>query len=109
MPIRGVLKMIAIPNMNKPKECWECPCINDSDCRALELLEGDSRSYEVPFREVRPDCPLIDIVTCGECKWFIKQGKGNVGKCTYRTRPMLYCLPTDFCSYGERRADEKHK
>ena len=68
MPIRGVLKMIAIPNMNKPKECWECPCINDSDCQALELLAGDSRSYEVPFHGVRPNCPLIEIVTCKDCR-----------------------------------------
>lgn len=52
---------IYIPNMERPKECWECPCENDSDCQALELLEGDSRSYEVPFHGVRPDCPLIEI------------------------------------------------
>lgn len=61
MSIRGVLKMIVILNMKKPKECWECLCINDSDCQALELLEGDSRSYEAPFRGVRPDCPIIEI------------------------------------------------
>ena len=51
------------------------------------------------------DCPLIEIVPCKECKWFIEQGEGNFGKCKYRTRPILYCLPTDFCSYGERRAE----
>ena len=50
----------------------------------------------------------LDLVRCGECKWFIGQGEGNVGKCKYRTRPILYCLPTDFCSYGERRNDDSN-
>ena len=87
--------MIAIPNMSKPKRCGECDLW--SNCFYPKNPYTEQDDY------IAGDCPLIDIVTCGECKWFIEQGKGNFGKCTYRTRPMLYCLPTDFCSYAERK------
>lgn len=106
MPIRGVLKMIAIPNMKKPKECWECPCINDSDCQALELLNGNSRSYEVPFHGIRFDCPLIDIAECWECiNWRTEDRV-----CEYWTDLHEFDIretdPNDSCSHGERRSDE---
>ena len=86
--------MIAIPNTDKPKGCIDCP-VNDMVCE-LWTKVANIKAHK------HKDCPLIDIVPCKECKWFIEQGEGNVGKCKYRTRPMLYCLPTDFCSYGER-------
>lgn len=103
--------MIAIPNMEKPKECieeWEFGLMGNP-CKFLEsdmscLIQPESEPFDCG--ENYEHCPLIEIVTCGECKWFIEQGEGNVGKCKYRTRPILYCLPTDFCSYGERRTDE---
>ena len=97
MPIRGVLKMIAIPNMEKPKECWECPCVNDSDCQALDFLKGDSRSYEVPFHGVRPDCPLIDIVECWECECY----KGHEEYCEIDH----FAREHGFCFYGKRRSE----
>ena len=96
---------VYIPHMDKPKECIECElsCLwvnGSTHC----MVDGEELFCDgIPQRH---DCPLIEIVTCGECKWFIEQGEGNVGKCKYRTRPILYCLPTDFCSYGERRTDE---
>ena len=77
--------MIAIPNMEKPKECQVCPIF-------LWCYTNDWKGYE--------HCPLIDIVTCGECK---KHGKNSC--------PMTftYAVITDdnnYCSYAERRADE---
>ena len=43
----------------------------------------------------------IDLVRCGECKWFINEGSVTI--CDMHEQ---YIEPTDFCSYGERRADE---
>lgn len=43
----------------------------------------------------------IDLVRCGECKWFI-----NEGSVTICDTHEQYIEPTDFCSYGERRTDE---
>lgn len=48
----------------------------------------------------------IDIVRCEECKWYIPTS-GIYGKCTYRTREHLLNEPSDYCSYGERKDEQK--
>lgn len=89
--------MIAIPNMSKPKDCYECPIAKSYlDC----LME---KKYTCPIGHA-DDCPLIeiDLVRCGECKWYDKDFKD----CNIRDSYGWEYKPTDFCSYGERRADE---
>lgn len=94
--------MIAIPNIDMPKRCGEC------ELRALDELEDEycvilRDDILVPYEKM-PDCPIIEIVTCGECKW------GDTG-IDESGEPFWKCLgihyggtrPTDFCSYGERR------
>ena len=92
--------MIAIPNMSKPKHCGMCEF--QDMCACILLREP------IPINHnVLPDCPLIEIVTCGECKWYnpwhanYTNIDGNY--CRYIDRPMK---PTDFCSKGERRSNE---
>lgn len=103
--------MIAIPNMEKPQSCDECRILRaefdgsyNKPITGCRQKMGEKSTLREEWDALIPNCPLIDIVTCGECKW-LKKGDKNFGKCTYRTRPMLYCLPTDFCSYGERRTE----
>ena len=101
--------MIAIPNMEKPKNCQECPAhtfnygyIPDYDgCRILKRAFNIDKLDINPFDEVLPDCPLIDIVRCGECKWCDDKGKGRALICTNPYIDMDI-HPLDFCSYGER-------
>ena len=68
---------IAIPNMKKPKDCEECYI-----------------SKYIPCNTDYRDCPLIEIVPCGECIWkeecTITELWGGRG----------------FCPSGERRTDE---
>ena len=45
------------------------------------------------------------LVRCGECKWCDDKGKGRALICTNPYIDMDI-HPLDFCSYGERRADE---
>ena len=78
--------MIAIPNTDKPKGCIDCP-VNDMVCELwTEVANIKAHKHK--------DCPLIDIVTCGECKWkeecTITELWGGRG----------------FCPSGERRTDE---
>ena len=78
--------MIAIPNMKKPKGCIDCP-VNDMACELwTEVANIKAHKHK--------DCPLIDIVTCGECIWkeecTITELWGGRG----------------FCPSGERRTDE---
>lgn len=83
--------MIAIPNMERPESCWQC------------YNEGCDHWAEYGY-DNSAVCPLIDIVTCGECKYW-------TGDCTNERwqSPTDDYLPQtnadDFCSYGERRAD----
>ena len=87
--------MIAIPNMDKPKSCWECRLM-DGEANCLVIDEG------IPFKQegIYPDCPLIDIVQCKDCKWLgIDDG---MTFCNVWLREVERHM---FCSYGERRAD----
>lgn len=90
--------MIAIPNMEKPKSCWKCRLM-DGEANCLVTDEGISYKQE----GIHPDCPLIeiDLVRCGECKWWDYETSG----CT-EIHPLAPFREWDFCSYGERRADE---
>ena len=72
--------MIAIPNMEKPKSCDECVKSLDIECC------GDIRN-----------CPLIEIVTCGECICY----RGDHNYC-YND---YFARENGFCSYGERRTE----
>lgn len=45
--------------------------------------------------------PDLDLVRCGECKWWDYETSG----CT-EIHPLAPFRERDFCSYGERRADE---
>jgi len=72
--------MIAIPNMGIPDNCDMCPI------EGCEYING------------KFTCPLIDIVTCGECK------KADTKKCPMYSAGWGY-TDDDWCSEGERRAD----
>ena len=74
--------MIAIPNMEKPKFCDDC-FVPLSKC---EYFAKDGIDH----------CPLIEIVTCGECKQL-----DHTKWCDFF---LHYMNEDDFCSYGERRS-----
>ncbi len=99
--------MIAIPNIEKPKSCDGCLfAYMDGDLERNEWLTTWSclLTDEPLVGDIRKDCPLIDIVTCGECKWG-DTGIDEEGKLFWKCLGIHYggTRPTDFCSYGERR------
>lgn len=49
------------------------------------------------------NCPLIEIVECKDCKYWTDDMSGNMW-CEHAIGGLTEA--TDFCSYGERRADE---
>lgn len=88
--------MIAIPNMEKPKSCFQCS-FNDGIFCALIDNDTDAFIKNNPTEQstkVLDDCPLIDIVTCGECKHY------DFGLCS---KLHLITSPENFCSDGERK------
>lgn len=86
---------VYIPNMEKPKSCWEC---FNADCNHWGEHGYDNTA----------DCPLIEIVTCGECKYMRKYALRSdepTGIWCHRWSVPRLVTDDDFCSYGERRAD----
>ena len=90
--------MIAIPNMEKPKDCKECQWhldfyIEDEQVGGLcTITEKDDRENTCPLIE-------IDLVRCGECKHYVRE------VCQLDPFWERYTEPNDFCSQGERRAE----
>lgn len=52
------------------------------------------------YREWLEGLPTIDLVRCGECKWWDYSTSG-----CERIHPLAPFRDDDFCSYGERKAD----
>ena len=89
---------IYIPNMSKPKFC---------KCDEYNCFAWDDEKYKCKITEWKKPCPLIEVVTCGECKHygFKETDRGGFPCCTNVIGATPYRMPTDFCSYGERRAE----
>lgn len=86
--------MIAIPNMEMPKDCWECQMFG-----TWEGVGEFSCFLDVKIKDIdiRPtDCPLIDIAQCWECIH-----KDDI--CHYCHEHERNIKDNDFCSYGERK------
>jgi len=85
--------MIVIPNMEMPKSCWDCELL--SSCKAMPK---NPTADEIGIYTVMrlKDCPLIEIVRCGECKHRDSEF------CQIR-ESMYGVKDDDFCSYGERK------
>lgn len=47
----------------------------------------------------------VEVVRCSECKYFGKELKQGKHSCLNYQLP--YCLENDYCSYGERKDDDK--
>lgn len=95
---------VYISNMEKPKECKECQWhldfyIEDEQVGGLcTITEKDDRENTCPLIE-------IDLVRCKDCKHygFKETDRGGFPCCTNVIGATPYRMPTDFCSYGERR------
>ena len=109
---------VYIPNMELPPWCGKCNlqdgeicyAINENDigsCLSLFDLE-DLENFCIKRRD---DCPLIeiDLVKCGECKYMRKYALRSdepTGIWCHRWSVPRLVTDDDFCSYGERRADD---
>ena len=90
--------MIAIPNMELPKRCELCPCSYYSEGALSDICQVTDK----PIDGKPTDCPLIDIVRCGECKYWSEDKQGNMW-CEHAIGGLTKV--DDFCSYGERRSE----
>ena len=101
--------MIAIPNMDKPKSCDKCPThsftfgneyvLAHDYCGALKKMFNVKKLDIDPFKEILPDCPLIEIIPCKECIYNTDNTDGdNDGWCYKHGIDII-----GFCSEGEKK------
>lgn len=71
----------------------------DAEWLCDELGDINMDIYTDEVKEYIDSAPSIDIVRCGECKYWnsaVQMPNGTEVKCLYGRKP------DDFCSYGER-------
>ena len=90
--------MIAIPNAEMPKGCVDCP-VNDMVCELWTEVDNIKT-------HTHKDCPLIDIVRCKDCKYFISPYENLIDADGLCDNMQVVMDKTDYCSHGERRTDD---
>ena len=92
------------------KETIERTKIWRDDCRDLGITTEYADRAFIDFNEAAlrvknfPTVDAVEIVRCKECINFT-QGKDEWGSCF--ENPMKMWRDTDYCSWGERRTDER--
>ncbi len=88
--------MIAIKGMDMPKSCSEC-MLNNVDSPWFGLCRTTGNNV-IEYKDSRhPNCPLVEIVTCKECKyWVTDDGTPYCGSTYGMTDKDFYC------GYAER-------
>ena len=61
--------MIAIKEIKMPKCChWDCPlCLGDGGACMLGAYDPKTDTK----KERASDCPLVEIITCKNCKYWV--------------------------------------
>lgn len=96
--------MIAIKGMEMPKSCSQCNlCVEDkyADMTCVLLCEEwEESDYNENHRD--ENCPLVEVVTCKDCKYNVKDGK-NTTMCDIGHRFYMRDHDTFYCADGKRR------
>lgn len=109
---RGGRSMVAIKDMEFPKSCTECEMTHE-DRYSCDLCDftGSNVTYEIRKNLKHSDCPLVEIVTCKDCKYCEEVHYENEGeppyvklKCSSTRNTRFYRVEEDFfCGSGKRR------
>lgn len=99
--------MIAIKGMKIPKSCIGCGIRSGVFCY---YKKTPFELNEVDMLDERPsDCPLVEIVTCKECKYY-RNKEDKYSYCTKRLNvdsiTDRYREPDYYCANGERREND---
>ena len=93
--------MVAIKGMKMPENCMECPLFDGEygDCNIIGETKADATE------ERAENCPLVEIVTCKDCKyWDKEEGYCKPSSGTIEWVDYIVCTSADsFCESAERR------
>ena len=76
------------------------------DLKWLEEYDPPVYHDVVSTIDEMPTVDAVEVVRCKDCKWYKRKypWNGNIYECSYLEAPMD---DDDFCSWGERREDER--
>lgn len=105
--------MIAIKNMKMPSCCGECP-MTYKDYVGYRICPIIGKNIDYGYSDdIHPDCPLVEIVTCKDCKhWKFDENKSIL--CGYCSDLETETNEDFYCADAERnektsRAEELRK
>ena len=99
--------MLAIKNMEMPKSCLDCP-ISHVDEIDYYICGEIGKNVYLYANEIHPDCPLVEIVTCKECKHYkeipLNSSDEIIATCKKnKDRNYHFLRPNFYCADAERR------
>lgn len=94
-------------DIKMPEKCGLCPCFHAEHPMYCQLISPPEKTKRIvnPYGLPRPDwCPLIDVVTCGECKYAVMTIGGDLCKyCLLEEDGEAEYYTADYsCGCGER-------
>ncbi len=91
--------MIAIKGMEMPKNCIECPLFDGEygDCNIIGKTKADATE------ERAENCPLQEIVTCKDCKYYFIDEDGCGYHCEKSGTERIPTCADFYCIHAERR------
>ena len=91
--------MIAIKGMEElPKNCLDCPISHEDEIDYC-ICGKTGKNVYLYANEIHPDCPLVEIVTCKDCKYY----RNNLEHC----KQWCMSITDDFyCGFAERRSKD---
>ena len=83
--------MIAIKDMEMPSCCNECPMYQSEDSDYCDITGAWIKGEEMKRHN---DCPLVEIVTCKDCKYRVE------ASCMKKN---CFVYDSFYCKEGERK------
>lgn len=93
--------MIAIKDMEMPKNCVECDHLDLREALGCQLIYSGCANCGR-----HPDCPLVEIITCKDCKhnaYQIAKIRDSEPTRIYCRKHKIHPCIDGFCSDAERR------
>ena len=72
----------------------------------IRALQYDRQQYEIGYANGKADA-MADLVRCKDCKHYGYEPYDNGDKCCERWGEWIFPNKDDFCSYGERKDNER--
>lgn len=85
--------------------CPHYDCTNRNSFGYCDSTACINPNYNFRSLTTMQTVDLVEVVRCKDCKW-----RGELGRCRNMDSYMWYNRPNDddFCSWGERKEDDKH-